>query len=119
MDGEEIRGALQAYRRGRYERLLVTGGPIPDAPKECGPATYAERGRQHLRDLGVVEPELVVIPSKATERDRTYSTALAVRRWMNLRARRVTAIELASHGPHARRSRALYRMALGDGVDVG
>jgi len=119
MDGDELRRAADTYRRGRYEELVVTGGPILDAPRNCGPRTYAERAAAEMRELGIVEPALVVMPSSATERDRTYRSALEVRRWLESLQRPASAVELASHGPHARRSRALYRLALGEGVEVG
>lgn len=119
MDRDELRHAAEIYWQGRYDALVVTGGPIQDAPENCGPRTYAERAGERMRELGIVEPALAVVPTPATARDRTYHTAVAVRRWLEARQRPVSAVDLASHGPHGRRSRGIYRRTLGDGVEVG
>lgn len=119
MDREELGRAAEIYRQGRYDALVVTGGPVLDAPVSCGPGTYAERAGERMRELGIVEPALAVVPSPPVTRDRTYQSALAVRAWLEARRPPVSALDVASHGPHSRRSRATYQKALGDGVEVG
>ena len=62
---------------------------------------------------------MVVVPGPPIERERTYEAARAVRRWLDATGRPADAADVFSYGPHARRSRDLYRQALGRGVAVG
>jgi hypothetical protein len=123
VEGWQERDSLQlaasTFRNGRYDAMVVTGGPTVDPAWEGGFATYAERAASALRQLGIVEPELVVVPAPPSAQDRTYRSAVAVREWLEVSGRRVSALDVFSVGTHSRRSRALYRMAFGDEIDVG
>lgn len=111
--------AAETARRGGYESIVVTGGPIRDVPWGGGFPTYAERAGAYVRSLDVGGREIFVVPAPDTDRDRTFEAARAVRRWLDSSGRRVDAVDVFSYGPHARRSRDLYRLALGSGVAVG
>ena len=56
---------------------------------------------------------------EAVEKDRTYHSALALKRWIAEHEAEVTAINVATPGVHARRSQVLYAKALGSRVKVG
>jgi len=119
MPSSALRLAAETYRRGGYDALIVSGGPVEDPL--CGGrfANYAERGAAVMRQLGIAEPDLVMVPAPASAHDRTYRSAVSVRQWIESSGRPVTALDVFSDGPHARRSFTLYRQALGDGVEVG
>lgn len=123
VEGWQERDSLQlaasTFRRGGYDAMVVTGGPTTDPAWEGGFPTYAERAASEIRRLGVVEPELIVVPTPPSAQDRTYHSAVSVRRWMEASGRRISALDVFSVGTHSRRSRALYRMAFGEGVEVG
>ena len=70
-----------------------------------------------LRRMGV--EELHVVPALAVKKDRTYSTAVALRKAMRESGVNFTKINLISVGPHSRRSRLLYQMAFGPETRVG
>lgn len=116
-----LRRAAEEARRGTYRAVLVSGGPILDAPAASSDAfvTHAERAAAFLRSLDVGGLEIVAVPAAETRRDRTYESARAVRRWLEARGWRADAVDVYTAGPHARRSRALYRRALGDGAVIG
>jgi hypothetical protein len=111
-------GAAELARSGAYDAVFVTGGTIRDMAWGGGFATYAERGGAYLRDR-VGDVELVVVPAPDTARERTWESALALRRFLDARSRRVDAADVFTYGPHARRSRALFQRALGEGARVG
>jgi hypothetical protein len=111
--------AAATWRRGGYDALVVSGGPIEPPEWGCGYRTYAERAAATLRALGIEGPAVVVVPAPPADRDRTLTSALAVREWLAASGLQVAAVDVFTLGPHARRSRALYRRALGDGVAVG
>jgi hypothetical protein len=116
---DAVRRAADTFRRGGYDALVVSGGPVEDPEWHGGYWTYAERVGAELRRLGIVEPALAVVPAPASAQDRTYRSALSVRQWIESTGRGVTDVDVFSQGAHARRSRELYRMALGPGVAVG
>jgi hypothetical protein len=114
-----VRRAAETFRGGGYEAIVASGGPIEDPTWHGGYRTYAERVGAELRRLGIGEPALAVVPAPASAQERTYRSAVAVRQWIEATGRRVTDVDVFSQGPHSRRSRVLYRMALGPGVAVG
>lgn len=114
-----VRRAAETFRTGRYEAVVASGGPIEDPAWHGGYRTYADRVGAELRRLGIVEPTLAVVPAPASAQDRTYRCAISVRQWIEATGREVADIDVFSQGPHTRRSRELYRMALGPGVAVG
>ena len=112
---DSLQLAVSTFRRGGYDAMVVTGGPTTDPAWEGGFLTYAERAASELRRLGVVEPELIVVPAPPSAQDRTYHSAVSVRQWLEASGRRISALDVFSVGTHSRRSRALYRMAFGEG----
>lgn len=118
MGPEELDEALATFRSRGYERLITTGGPIIPRPAQ-GPAGYAEQAALYLGKQGLPADALSAVPASGRSRDRTYSSAVAVRDWARRSGQRLDAIDVVSDGPHARRSRLLYQMAFGPGVKVG
>lgn len=110
--------AAEVARAGRYRAVVVTGGPILDAPSDAY-QTFAERAGAYLRVIDHGDVEIDVVPTPATTRDRTWASAVGFRRWSEGRGWRLEAVDVFTAGPHARRSRAMYRRALGEGVAVG
>jgi len=51
--------------------------------------------------------------------DRTYTSAVTLKRWLLQHGVQPTRIHLITDGPHARRSRLLYQKAMGAGVVIG
>lgn len=119
LDEAEMAQAVVALRRGRYERVLTTGGPIEPWVDVGGWKNYAVRAAGYLRGHGVVGLPVIAVPAPASRQDRTYLSAVMVRDWAAQSQVSLGAIDLYSAGTHARRSRLLYRMALGDAVEVG
>ena len=58
-------------------------------------------------------------PSHVIGRDRTYSSAIALRDWFHQHNVRVQSINVVTEGTHARRTRLLFEKALGSNVAVG
>lgn len=114
-----LRAAAEEARRGRYDAVVVTGGPLLEPEWSCGYTSSAERAAAFLRTRDLGGRELVVVPAPPVERDRTYESAVALRRWLDRSGRRVDAVDVFTYGPYARRVRLLYRLALGSAVSVG
>ncbi|HLX71716.1 MAG TPA: hypothetical protein VKV04_19050, partial [Verrucomicrobiae bacterium] len=82
-------------------------------------ATYADWGASKLKRLGLANDLVEPVPCWVRQRDRTYHSAVAVRKWFEGKGIAVRSIDLLSYGPHARRSRLLFERALGKNVRVG
>jgi hypothetical protein len=60
-----------------------------------------------------------MLASDAVMHDRTYNSAIKLKRYLAEVHRDIKAINLISQGVHGARSRLLFRVALGDSIDVG
>jgi hypothetical protein len=119
LDAAELAQVAAAVRRGRYERVLTTGGPIDPWSDVGGWQTFAVRAASHLQTRGLTSVPVIAVPAPASTQNRTYLSAVMVRDWARQSGVTLGAIDLFSSGAHARRSRLLYRLALGDAVEVG
>jgi hypothetical protein len=72
-----------------------------------------------LKEAGVNEEQIAVVSDKQVQKDRTYSSAVALKEWLlasDVSSRKIDVVTLGAHG---RRSLLLYEMALGDRFSVG
>lgn len=121
MSRQEMADCAALFRAGNYDEVYVTGGPIhgesylrqlyPDHPTE------AEVGANQLRQFGIAP--VYAVPRGKVAKDRTYSSALALRKWLVDTGRAGAELDIVSSGPHSRRSWMLFRLALGDDAQVG
>lgn len=119
LEQADLRHALAAIRSGRYERVLTTGGPVETWEDPPGRVSSAERAAAFLRAQvpgGVV---VTAVPAPESLKDRTYLSAVVLREWAARAGVQLVAVDLFSAGVHARRSRMMFRAALGPTVTVG
>jgi len=114
-----MREGVREFRRGRYERVYVTGGPLDAGAPLSEHKTYAELGRKVLLELGVDASAVVSVPAPWVKADRTYASAVALRDWFRKSGNVPETMNLLSVGPHARRSGFLFEAAFGDATRVG
>jgi hypothetical protein len=114
-----MREALDAFRSRPYKLLLTTGGPLPQGMAYSSYGTHAQLAAASFKAFGLSGDSVVAVPSPEVGRDRTYQEGISLREWMRSTGRSFASVDLVSFSAHARRSRLLYRMALGKGVVVG
>lgn len=119
LDPPELDQAIAVAKRGRYERVVTTGGPMLAWAPACTWESYAHRGASYLRSHGLDELPIDVVAAPASLQERTYLSAVMLREWMQRTGVRAEAVDLYSAGVHARRSRLLFQMALGEQTKVG
>jgi hypothetical protein len=119
MGPEALDEVVAVYRKGRYERVITTGGPADLWSRRQGYATYADRAADYLVERGIGSSAVVPIPAPESAQDRTYLSAVMVRDWARQSQFDIPAIDVFSIGPHARRTRLLYELAFGPNVKVG
>jgi uncharacterized SAM-binding protein YcdF (DUF218 family) len=115
-----IRAGADEFKTGDYERIITTGGPVPGSG---GPTndynTFASVGARRLKAAGLADESVQMVPSHVIGRDRTYSSAIALRRWLSDHNMPLRSLNVVAEGAHARRTRLLFQKALGNDVRVG
>ena len=97
--------------------LVATGGPIELGSYLTKWKTYAEMTKARMAKLGLGERfELAAVPAEKVRRDRTRESARALRAAMGAE---LGAFNLASEGPHARRSWRAFRDEFAGQAAVG
>ena len=114
-----MREALYAFRAHPYKLLITTGGPMPQGMAYSAYGTYAQFAAATLKDFGLGADSLVAVPSPDVGRDRTHQEGVSLKACLRAHPGAFTSVDLVSFSSHARRSRLLYRMALGPDVRVG
>ena len=114
-----LEAVVAEFHRHHYEKVYVTGGPLDIGTFLSEYRTFAERGLATLVKMGLTTNEVQAVPAPYERQDRTYSAAAALRDWWRKHGLVPTRVQLMSDGPHARRSRLLYRKALGKSIQVG
>lgn len=79
---DALENAVSRFEEGGYEYLVTTGGALVRGSHLSEYGSFAELSAAILTASGFDSGKLVVIPSPAVARDRTYATALALRRWL-------------------------------------
>lgn len=115
-----IARAAEIVRAGRYKRVVTVGGPVSGVPNPANDDdTYAYVALQNFRKLGLVPPQVEMVPTNRASRDRTYQYARDLRSWLERNRVPPRGINVVTLGPHARRTRLLFSRAFGREVPVG
>jgi DUF218 domain len=114
-----LQGTLTDVTHGRYRKVLVTGGPISAGTYLCGYTNWAELGANTLIRLGADTNIVEALPAGRVSRDRTYASAVALRAWFRLHQIDATPLNILTMADHSRRTRLLFREALGSDYPVG
>lgn len=114
-----LKEACAEFHTGGYRRLLVSGCIVQNEWTDKPDATYADMGASKLRRLGLPTDLIQPIPCLVQKKDRTYSSALAVKQWLAEHGLHPKQINVVTDGAHARRSRLLFQKAFGPEVTVG
>ncbi len=111
--------AVNEFKRGAYKRILTAGTVTKDGWLSEPQKTEAHHSASWLQRLGLTNDVVTAVPCYVWNKDRTYHSALAVKRWLQENAMEVKSINVLTLGSHARRSWLLYEKAFGGTVRVG
>ena len=115
-----IQVGVDEFRTGRYERIFTTGGPVTGSGKYTSDSnTSASVGASGVQAAGVAGDRIQMVPSHVNDRDRTYSSAVALRRWLRDHDAQVSGVNVVTENTHARRSWLLFQKAFGGSAKVG
>jgi len=115
-----IRDAAAEFQTNHYEKIYTTGGPIVGSDGFTNDFnTSASVGAELLKKIGVPGQFIQMVPSHVSGRDRTYSSAIALRDWFREHNVAVRSVNVLTEDAHARRTQLLFQKAFGSGVAVG
>lgn len=114
-----LEAAIAEFKQNHYAKVYVTGIPLQQGAPLSEYKNYAHLGAAALVKLGLGTNQVQAVPTGPTRRDRTYASALTLRRWWREHDVAPTKVNLITSGPHARRSRLMFEKGLGEGVTVG
>lgn len=116
---EELDQAIQAFKKGGYERVVTTGGPIVGWPELAMHSNYANIAADYLTRHGISRDVIFSVPSPASAQERTFLSAVVLRDTVHQLDIRSDAFDLFSSGAHSRRSHLLFQMAFGKQARIG
>lgn len=101
-----------------YALVIVTGGPIEQGSFLSEYKTYAQLGRETLIKI-LNRKDIIAVPSPSARKDRTYASAIGLKRWLDQNHHDFNSINLISLDAHSRRSWYLYKKVLDEHYSVG
>jgi len=108
---------IKHYKTEDYKIIITTGGMIKKRNRKTY-KTYAELAAAYLRNNGLSNANIKILPTPGAVQHRTYLSAVTVRNWLQQHGK-AKQINLYSQGVHARRTKALYEMVFGDQYKIG
>jgi len=117
---DAIRAGTDEFKNGSYERIFTTGGPEGGNGGYTNDYnTWASVGAEGLKKFGIPEDVIQMAPSHVNSRERTYSSAIALRDWFRDHNLAIHSFNVLTEDCHARRAQLLYQEAFGKKVAVG
>jgi hypothetical protein len=110
--------ALAEFQRHSYEGIVAAGEPIIQGKPLSEYGDLAELTVATLVKMGADPQRTHAAPAAGVPRDRTYSTASALREWLSAQGHTKVNINLMSLGAHSRRSRLLFEKNLGREIGI-
>ena len=115
-----IRAGAAEFKTGDYEHIITTGGPVAGSGGYTNDYnTFASVGARRLKAAGLADESVQMVPSHVIGRDRTYCSAIALRRWLRDHNMPLRSLNVVAEDAHARRTRLLFQKVLGNDVRVG
>ena len=107
------------FKRNHYEGIFVTGGPIEESSPLVEYKSFAEYGAVILTRLGCDPKAVHPVPTPRVVKDRTYSSAVALKHSLKEHDIPATTVNVYSMGAHSRRTRLLFQKAFRDDAQIG
>ncbi len=114
-----IEEAAKIFSRNNYTAIIVMGGQLPSGHYIAGKKTMAEITYATFIALGFDSTKLILVKGQSVLKDRTYTSGLNLKVWLDLQNITDCKIDVVSVGCHAKRSQYLFQKALGKNFEVG
>jgi len=115
-----INGAIQEFQNGHYDRVFTTGGPLEGAGESTSVFnTEAYQSAELLIKAGMPTERVQSVPALYVGKDRTYNSAVALRKWLNENNMQLNSFNVLTLDAHARRTWLLFQEAFGHSARIG
>jgi hypothetical protein len=114
-----VEGAMAEFKRGNYQLLLTTGGPIGKGSYLAQYKTFAELAAATLIALKFPPDRIIAIPTPSVKTDRTAASAREVKNWLSQTNINIGSVNIYSYDVHTRRSWWIFKSILEPEVKVG
>ncbi len=114
-----LKEAARIFSQGNYKLLVSTGGPLDQGSYLLPYKTYAQLARLSFHEMGIAESLTVAVPAESVRKDRTYQSAVALKKWLESSELFIEKIDLLSLGTHTRRSAMVFERVLKSQIKVG
>ncbi|MEI7724712.1 MAG: YdcF family protein [Bacteroidota bacterium] len=114
-----LQAAINEFRGKHYSLLITTGTPLEYGDLLAPYRNTARVAGMSLIKLGFDSTKLVMIGTDEIRNDRTYNSAIKLKKWMVSHRPDINAVNLMTMSVHGGRSLLLFKAALGDSIRVG
>jgi hypothetical protein len=114
-----LQESVVLYQKGGYRKAFTSGCPRTDDLGSSSKTSSAEAAAIQMERFGMSTNAVTAVSCWVERKDRTFNSALTLKEWFQQNGMPVSAIDVVTLGPHARRSRLLYEKAFGNKVKVG
>lgn len=111
--------AIDAFKNNGYDSIIVTGGKLSAGYYVAGRTTMAELTYATFVQLGFDSTRIIVLPGGDVEVDRTYTSAIAIKKYFQEKNIGKARMDVFVIGCHAGRSLLLFQKALGENYEIG
>ncbi len=113
-----MQAAAAEFKQGGYQYVVTTGGL--SSPRWAEQRwSYSGMGAKELARDGVPEDKIIVASAEDAETQRTYESAVAVWKALQVKGIQPKALNVFTLGCHARRSHMVFEKVLQPGIQVG
>ncbi len=110
---------INEFKTKKYDLIITTGGEITRATMFTDYLTTAELTKASLIIMGIDTNKIVAIARGKVTKNRTFHSALSVKKWFEQNHEHPETVNLILVGVHTRRSRYLFQKAFGKEISVG
>jgi|TARA_Y100000294_G_scaffold133509_1_gene126045 hypothetical protein len=107
------------FQDGNYQVLVTSGGELSTGSHLSRYKTLARLAAATLTAQGVPAEKIIAAPAPSVKKDRTYASALEVKKQLAEEGLLPAAIDVVSLGPHSRRTWIMYQMVFSPDTQVG
>jgi len=115
---EGMKAAAAEFQQAGYRSIVATGGLTNDR-WSAQRFSYTEMARYELSRAGVPPDRIIAAPAADVETQRTFASALAVRKVLLSRDEPPATVNVFTLRAHARRSQLIFAKVLGPQIRVG
>ncbi len=114
-----LKESITEFRSKPYRLMFTVGCDILNGVNIEPGENHADYAASRLKWLGMEGDSIRSVPAHVEYRNRTYQSALELRKYIETHHLSVTNFNVVTVGPHARRSRLLFQKAFEGKAEVG